>query len=61
MLSSLQRKRALYDYQAADDDEVSFMEGDYATNIEIVDDGWLTCTIERTGQSGMAPSNYFED
>lgn len=51
---------ALYDYTAADDDEVSFREGDTVSNVEVIDDGWVTGTVDRTGQSGMMPSNYLE-
>jgi len=54
------RYQAIYDYTAADEDEVSFVEGDYVTNSEIIDEGWMTGTIERTGQHGMLPSNYVE-
>ena len=56
----LQRYVALYDYTAADDDETSFNEGDTAVEVEVIDDGWIMATIERTGQRGMVPSNYFE-
>lgn len=52
--------RALYDYEAGDDDEIGFIEGDTITDVEEIDEGWLTGTVERTGQRGMAPSNYFE-
>lgn len=51
---------AQYDYTAADDDEISFVEGDIVINAEVVDDGWMTGTIERTGDTGMLPSNYVE-
>lgn len=51
---------ALYDYTAADDDEVSFMEGDRIINGEPIDEGWMTGTVERTGETGMLPSNYVE-
>ncbi|XP_074660605.1 LIM zinc-binding domain-containing Nebulette-like [Tubulanus polymorphus] len=51
---------ALYDYAAADDDEVSFDEGDFIINAEIIDDGWMTGTVERTGETGMLPANYVE-
>lgn len=54
------RYEAIYDYTAADDDEVSFVEGDIVLNAEIIDEGWMTGTIERTGQTGMLPSNYVE-
>jgi len=51
---------AQYDYTAADDDEVSFMEGDIILNMESIDEGWCTGTVARTGQTGMIPSNYIE-
>ncbi|XP_076092862.1 LIM and SH3 domain protein 1-like isoform X1 [Mytilus galloprovincialis] len=52
--------RALYDYAAADDDEVSFSEGDIITDCEIIDDSWMTGTVMATGEQGMMPSNYLE-
>jgi len=54
------RYMAIYDYTAADDDEVSFQEGDYISNGVIIDDGWMTGVVERTGEQGMLPSNYVE-
>lgn len=51
---------AIYDYTAAADDEVSFNEGDIIIDGEVIDDGWMTGTVQRTGQSGMLPSNYVE-
>ncbi|XP_054751045.1 LIM and SH3 domain protein 1-like [Lytechinus pictus] len=51
---------ALYDYTAADDDEVDFKEGDIIINADIIDQGWMTGTVQRTGQSGMLPSNYVD-
>lgn len=50
----------MYDYTAGDDDEVSFQEGDRIINSEIIDEGWMTGTVERTGETGMLPSNYVE-
>ena len=55
-----QKYQALYDYDAADDDEVSFMEGDIISEVTVIDDGWMEGRIERTGQYGMLPSNYVE-
>ncbi len=52
--------RAMYDYTAADTDEVSFVEGDIIINTEAIDEGWMTGTVERTGENGMMPSNYVE-
>lgn len=50
----------MYDYVATDDDEVSFNEGDYIVHAEVIDDGWMSGTVESTGESGMLPSNYVE-
>lgn len=51
---------AMYDYDAQDEDEVSFGEGDVITNCQVVDEGWVIGTVKRTGQKGMIPSNYIE-
>lgn len=50
----------MYDYTAADDDEVTFIEGDIIINVEVIDEGWMTGTVQRTNQHGMLPSNYVE-
>jgi len=52
--------RAMYDYDAQDDDEVSFVEGDVVLNCQAVDEGWVIGTVKRTSQKGMIPSNYIE-
>ena len=51
----------MYDYSAADDDEVSFFDGDLIVDVTIIDDGWMEGTVERTGHYGMLPSNYVEE
>lgn len=51
--------KAIYNYEAADDDEVSFKENDIICSAVLVDNGWMTGTVERTGESGMLPANYF--
>ena len=51
----------MYDYSAADDDEVSFMDGDMIVDVTVIDDGWWEGRVERTGQYGMLPSNYVEE
>lgn len=58
--SSVKRYRAIYDYSAADDDEVSFMDGDVIVDVQQIDEGWMYGRVERTGQSGMLPANYVE-
>jgi len=52
--------RALYDYTAADDDEVSFQEGDIISQAQEIGGGWLFGVVERTGASGMLPGNYVQ-
>lgn len=51
---------AVYDYTAADDDEISFQEGDAIIDVTVIDEGWMEGRVERTGQYGMLPSNYVE-
>ncbi|KAK4229496.1 Drebrin-like protein [Podospora fimiseda] len=54
-------KRALvqFDYERAEDNEIELREGEYVTNIEMVDDDWWMGTNAQ-GQSGLFPSNYVE-
>ncbi|KAF5283873.1 hypothetical protein FQA39_LY04693 [Lamprigera yunnana] len=52
--------RAMYDYEAQDDDEVSFMDGDLIINVSSIDGGWMTGEVQRTGQIGMLPANYVQ-
>ncbi|XP_067869701.1 nebulette isoform X4 [Heterodontus francisci] len=52
--------RAMYDYTAADEDEVSFKDGDYIINVQAIDEGWMYGTVQRTGKTGMLPANYVE-
>ncbi|KAF5400612.1 LIM zinc-binding domain-containing Nebulette [Paragonimus heterotremus] len=54
------RFRAMYDYEAKEEDEVSFIEGDVILNGDPITDGWMYGTVQRTGQFGMLPSNYVE-
>jgi drebrin-like protein len=52
-----QRAKAEYDYEAAEDNEVSLREGEIVTNVDKVDPDWWVVTNEK-GQSGLVPSNY---
>lgn len=47
---------ALYDYQAAADDEISFDPDDIITNIDMIDEGWWRGSCN--GQYGLFPANY---
>ncbi|XP_023661232.1 src substrate cortactin isoform X2 [Paramormyrops kingsleyae] len=49
---------ALYDYQAAGDDEISFDPDDIITNIEMIDEGWWRGVCK--GAYGLFPANYVE-
>lgn len=52
--------RAMYDYEAQDVDEVSFVDGDLIINVSSLDGGWMTGQVKRTGQVGMLPANYVQ-
>ena len=54
-------KRALvqYDYEKAEDNELELREGEYVTNIEMVDEDWWMGQNPR-GETGLFPSNYVE-
>lgn len=60
---SLQRGgiRALvqYDYEKAEDNEVDLKEGEYVTDIEMVDQDWWL-GVNTYGERGLFPSNYVE-
>ncbi|KAJ9349645.1 actin binding protein [Paecilomyces variotii] len=48
-----------YDYEKAEDNEIDLREGDYVSEIEMVDqDWWLGVNIN--GERGLFPSNYVE-
>ena len=54
-------KRALvqYDYEKAEDNELELREGEFVTDIEMVDNDWWMGRDSR-GESGLFPSNYVE-
>lgn len=49
---------AEYDYDAAEDNELTFEEGAKIINIEFVDDDWWLGEVESSGEKGLFPSNY---
>ncbi|XP_041982890.1 src substrate cortactin [Aricia agestis] len=49
---------ALYDYQAAAADEISFDPGDLITNILMIDEGWWQGLCK--GAYGLFPANYVQ-
>lgn len=56
--SALPSAVAEYDYEAAEDNELTFTENDKILNIDFVDDDWWLGELERTGEKGLFPSNY---
>lgn len=52
--------RALYDYQADEDNEISFDPDDIIIDIDKIDEGWWIGTAP-DGNRGMFPANYVEE
>ncbi|XP_054267084.1 drebrin-like protein isoform X1 [Macrosteles quadrilineatus] len=53
------RAQALYDYQAADETEISFDPGDIITRIDQIDAGWWQ-GMAPDGSYGLFPANYVQ-
>lgn len=51
---------ALYDYAAAEDNELSFEENDRLEDIEFPSEDWWSGVNVRTGDRGLFPGNYVE-
>ena len=49
---------AMYDYEAAEEGELSFAEGDLITHIEFVSDDWWQGVARN--ETGVFPANYVE-
>lgn len=49
----------MYDYEKAEGNEIDLQEGEYVTNIEMVDDDWWMGQNAK-GEMGLFPSNYVE-
>ncbi|CAG8127390.1 unnamed protein product [Penicillium salamii] len=53
------RAQIQYDYEKAEDNEIELREGDYVTDIEMVDEDWWVGVNSR-GERGLFPANYVE-
>lgn len=51
-------RQASFDYAATEPGELTFTKGDYITVIAEDPSGWWQGRNERTGQTGVFPSNY---
>jgi len=48
-----------YDYEKAEDNEIELNEGEYVTDIEMLDKDWWS-GVNARGERGLFPSNYVE-
>lgn len=48
-----------YDYEKAEDNEIELREGEYVTNIDMVDEDWWL-GVNARGEQGLFPRNYVE-
>lgn len=55
-----EKVKALYDYAAENEFEISITEGDMMIVDHMDDDGWYSGWNERNGNFGRFPSNYVE-
>ncbi|XP_022701524.1 src substrate cortactin-like isoform X3 [Varroa jacobsoni] len=51
---------ALYDYQAAETDEISFDPNDVIIDVEEIDEGWWRGRCPKTNRIGLFPANYVQ-
>jgi len=53
------RAQIQYDYEKAEDNEIELREGEYVTDIEMVDEDWWV-GVNSQGERGLFPANYVE-
>ena len=51
---------AEYDYDAQDDDDLTFQEGQIIREVTVLDEGWSEGRLLHNGQYSMFPNNYVE-
>ncbi|OXB59155.1 hypothetical protein ASZ78_010754, partial [Callipepla squamata] len=52
------KARALYDFRGENEDELSFKAGDFITELESVDEDWMSGEIQ--GRAGIFPKNFVQ-
>jgi len=52
---------ALFSYDATEENELTFVEGDFITLIEENESGWWKGRLNSTGVEGLFPSNFVEE
>lgn len=57
--SILKRVKAIFSFQATQEDELAMQQGELLDVLDMVDDGWWVAKNEK-GSVGMIPSNYVE-
>jgi hypothetical protein len=61
-ITNLCAARAMYMYQAAIPEELSFSKGDILAVLRLQDDGWWEAEIAgKNGRPGLVPSNYLQN
>jgi hypothetical protein len=56
------KARAMYMYQAAIPEELSFAKGDILAVLRLQDDGWWEAEVAgKNGRPGLVPSNYLQN
>ncbi|KAJ5569300.1 hypothetical protein N7450_011786 [Penicillium hetheringtonii] len=53
------RAQVQYDYEKAEDNEIELREGEFVTDIEMVDEDWWL-GVNARGEHGLFPGNYVE-
>jgi hypothetical protein len=53
------RAQIQYDYEKAEDNEIELREGEFVTEIEMVDEDWWV-GVNSQGERGLFPANYVE-
>ena len=62
LICSPSTARALYMYQAAIPEELSFAKGDILAVLRHQDDGWWEAEVAgKNGRPGLVPSNYLQN